>query len=345
MKPIPPPAASRCGPAGTSWRTQLKRPLMVVLYLLLALVAILAVAELASRASGLGRPLLFERTAYGYRIQPGQDFRFLGRPSVYNDLGLRSGPVAPLPSPGTLRVLCIGDSITNGGVVTAQDDTYPYQLAKLLAGQVGEVEVLNISAGGWALENEEGWIAEHGILGSQLVILQVATHDMHQRMAGASVLDTHLAFPSRPPVFATGYVWRRYVLRKLGLRPKLNDPGVVVQPSSAADIHRSVAVLERIAAHVRRAGARLLVVHVAQPGPLEPVDDLTALAKSRLRDWAALSGVTLVSLEDTMNASGGVALFRDSIHPNEQGNRVIAQTVAAHVVPEISDRKVAAHGR
>ncbi|MCE2946081.1 MAG: SGNH/GDSL hydrolase family protein [bacterium] len=310
---------------------------MRFIYFVASCFALLALAELALRVSGLGRPILFERTRYGYRIQPSQRFRFWKLRAFYNEFGLRTGPIFPIPEVGKVRILCVGDSITNGGVTTAQHETYPYRLASILADSIPSVEVLNISAGGWALENEEGWIAAHGILGSHLVILQVATHDMHQRKASAAVLDVNPGFPSRYPVLACAYVMRRYILPRLGLRPNVLDPGVAAEIHTEADIERSIHVLDRFLSHVMGTGARLMIVHVAQPSTYEPVTELTTFAKARLRAWTQANGVRLVSMEPVMKEGGDSALFRDVMHPNEKGYLLIAQTLAPHVIDELRE--------
>lgn len=167
--------------------------------------------EIAARLCGLGRPLLYEKTSYGYRVVPGQSLNRFGNRIYYNEQGLRSEMIAPRPPPHTLRILCVGDSITFGSTATDQQLTYPYLLRQALSvrDRQQSFEVLNASAGGWALENEEGWLAENGVLGSHVVVLQVATHDLFQEKAGSDVVGRDPSFPRgsrrrrrRRPIFA-----------------------------------------------------------------------------------------------------------------------------------------------
>src|SRR5262249_53708208 len=106
-----------------------------------SIAVLLVVAELLARAAGLHTRVLYEKTSYGYRVAPNQALERFGRTVAYNSQGLRS---APLPATGNeLRVLCLGDSITNGGTLTDQADTYPSRLERELSAEAAGVRVLN----------------------------------------------------------------------------------------------------------------------------------------------------------------------------------------------------------
>src|SRR5215475_14021339 len=111
------------------------------LWVLAALVMVLVTGEGVGRYYGLDHPVLYEGTAFGYRVQPNQDIRRFGNRIFYNSFGLRSEATDSTPKPGVLRVLCIGDSITNGGSPTDQTQTYPYLLEKLLVERFRFAEV------------------------------------------------------------------------------------------------------------------------------------------------------------------------------------------------------------
>jgi len=291
------------------------------------LIGAIAFGELAGRTAGLHRPLLYEPTSYGYRVQPNQSLRRFGNRVFYDERGLRSEPVADRPRPGVLRVLCIGDSITNGGTLTDQPATYPYQLADLLSRTVRRVEVLNASAGGWALENEAGWLEANGLVGAAIVVLEVATHDLFQSMASAELVDRHPSFPSHPPRFALEELAVRYTLPRLGFTASA-DPGVTLDSHTAAAVERGLRTLDRIHAQVRAAGAVLVLLQIEQPRGREPTDEVTASAKAALRAFAAQHAIPLVAPAPLIEARGGTRLFRDGLHPNELGNRAIAESVA-----------------
>jgi len=297
------------------------------------LLGFLAVIEIGARLCGLGKPLLYEKTSYGYRVQPDQSLKRFGRRVSYNAFGMRSEPATPRPAAGVLRVLCVGDSITFGSAATDQSLTYPYQLQALLEkqGEGARYEVLNISAGGWAMENEEGWLAEHGVYGSHAVVLQVA-HDLFQQKAGSEVVGTHASFPDRPPAFALQELLVRYVLPRLSARLRLRDPGEVLYHHDRDDVTRTMATLERIARLVRSQGAELFVLFVEQPRGYEPDDELTRYGKRRLREKTEELGIPLILTAEAMDAAGATRAFLDGMHPNRLGNSVMAQQAATRLI-------------
>lgn len=292
-----------------------------------ALIAALLALEGAARVSGLGLTLVYEKTAYGYRVAPKQSITRLGKATYYNDLGLRNDTILTLPSERTLRILCIGDSITFGGTLTDQGETFPYQLQQLLARARPEVtvEVLNASAGGWAIENEEGWLNAHGVLGAKWVVLQVATHDLFQAKSGPDIVGSHHSFPDRQPLLALQEAVTRYVLPAMGRWT--GDPGAVLYQRSDADVRRALSSIERISMMTKRAGANLVVLHVEQPRSLEPGDALTVWAKRALFRRLSDLEIPLIRAAPAMEQAGGTRLFRDGLHPTAGGNRVIAKSL------------------
>lgn len=290
----------------------------------------LVLLELAARAYGLHQPVIFEKTEYGYRAAPSQNLKRFGNRVYYNDAGLRSEPFAPRPAAGTLRVLCVGDSVTNGGALTDQAVTYPYRLRALLGERLQRVEVLNASAPGWAVANELGWLRREGVLNSAFVVLLLSGHDLFQDMAPAAVVGTHPSFPEKRPAFALQDIMEHYVLPRL-LSVALEDPGVVdVVATKAAARHNLEDVLE-FEARVRRAGARLVVVylHEEQRGDFAPVE---REAEEQLFAALGTRGIRPLTLEAAIGLRGRRAFYRDAVHPNAAGNHAIAQEVARHIL-------------
>jgi hypothetical protein len=267
-------------------RIQLPRPR----HLVGALLAAVVVAELAARAAGLHTPVLYERTQYGYRAVPNQTLRRFGNAVRYNAEGLRSEPMTEPMPPSEVRVLCVGDSITNGGTPIDQADTYPYLLEAQLARSTRGVRVLNASAGGWALENELGWLRANGDFGSRVVVLEVGTHDLFQSRAPSETVGTHPSFPDRPPPFALAELVQRYLLPRIGLSAAAaQDPGAAGVARTEADLQHALDALAALIAEARRLGAQPIVMLVEQPSGLEPSDSLTIEAKRRMRTCCARS--------------------------------------------------------
>ncbi len=90
---------------------------------------------------------------------------------------------APQPPPGTLRIAVLGDSFTFGWGAN-DDETYPANLARILAKEVGPVEVLNAGALGDGTGDEalwyDAWVSRFN---PKLVILTVVPNDTDDDLA------------------------------------------------------------------------------------------------------------------------------------------------------------------
>jgi hypothetical protein len=303
-----------------------------------ALVAVLAgglALELAGRQQGLHQPIIYEQTAYGYRVVPNQDLvRFENR-SFYNAQGMRSEAISVAPVGGTLRVLCLGDSVTNGGAITDQADTYPYQLQALLPGRLGKVEVLNASAPGWAVGNELGWLRSNGIFGSHYVVLALSTHDLFQEPAPSSIVGSHQSFPETRPYLAVQDLLHHYLvpmlLAAVGLSSDAGaDPGVADRKFSEAQAARNRAEVLLIEDVVREQGGRLVVMFLDESMPPHS-DEAAVAARTALFTDLASRGVPVLTLRAELAHFDRSELFRDAVHPNPVGNRVIAGVIARYI--------------
>lgn len=296
--------------------------------------AVLVAAELGLRALGLHTPVLFEATAYGYRPLPDQDVRRLGNRIAYNRHGLRSASVDALRQPGVVRVLCLGDSVTNGASHSDQAETYPAQLEALLRARGVRAEVLNASAPGWATANELGWLRDNGVLAATHLVLTLSTHDLFQPPAPSSVVGRHPGFPAQRPVLALQELVTRYILPKLDAAAGAADPGVGIFEPSAEAARANLDNVLAIARLAQAAGAHMAVILLDQDAT-EESEPLTGAAKRALADALDALGVGLIALRPALERHGRAALFRDDVHPNALGNRVIAEAVAQNLLPSL----------
>ena len=129
---------------------------------------------------GLGDPpLTMSDPVMGYRFKPSMTYHRFGHVIHYNAYSERSDDFPPRKSqPGEVRVMVIGDSVINGGVLTDQSETSTAVLQRRLTDDLHRrVLVGNASAGGWGPPNELGYVQEFGFLDADVVVLVVSSHD------------------------------------------------------------------------------------------------------------------------------------------------------------------------
>lgn len=217
----------------------------------------------------------------------------------------------------------MGDSVANGGTQINDDEAYP----ALLEGLLGHgAEVVNASAGGWALDNARNWLAEHGTLGARVIVLEINEGDLGQAFADGNLLDVHPSFPTRAPACGLCEIATRYILPKIH-HTSLADPGSQgghFTPDHVAGALQAVKAIEQQAS---QAGARLVVMYwdPRNAGPGEG-------ARRQLFAWAQQHQVPIVrpQLNRDIHAQD---LFRDAIHPTVMGNAVIAAQLQPVVSP------------
>jgi lysophospholipase L1-like esterase len=293
------------------------------------LFGVLVALEIALRAIfGLGRPLLYKADAdCGYVAQPNQDIVRFFHHNAINSHSMRSPEFAPSPPANTLRVLCVGDSVTYGTTYVEQEQTFPTRLAALLPDAVHTpVEVLNASAGGWAPGNELGYLKSRGTFNANVVLFIWNTPDVSQPFAD---FKPSLSMPTERPRTAMGETWARYVKPRLfrgNAAPP--DPGSV--PGGTIDASQVAANLQMLLDArelAKNAGAHFAVVFVPSPaeGWQTPAFEQD---HARLASFAADNRIPLLDLTDAFRAQGWLTLSIDGIHLKPEGNEVVAREIA-----------------
>ncbi|MBL7071594.1 MAG: SGNH/GDSL hydrolase family protein, partial [Candidatus Omnitrophica bacterium] len=283
-------------------------------------------------------PPLFEASdLYGYRLIPNQDIRRFGNRIFYNTQGLRSEPIAPQPSAESMRILCIGDSITYGGSILDQSETYPYQLESILnSGSKERFEVLNASAPGWSIPDEESYISAHGIYNSHLVILQISKDDLFQIRCSKDVVGNSPNYPSRKPVLALQEIFVKYLPRVLHtVRSKISAAETTVKAGVAPpedQLRLNLISLQKIQYQVNSLDGELIVVFIGSRTDDVYKTSLIEAGKKQFFDAINALDIDFVDLDDRFSSSEGDRLLRDKIHPNVEGNRVIVEALAEHIL-------------
>lgn len=313
---------------------KMKRNLLLVAA---GLVVLLLIAEVCLRVFfGLGSPpLVYASTKFGYAFQPNQSSTRFGHKVFYNEAGLRSEPLHPLTGMAH-RVLCVGGSVTNGGAPIDQADTYPYQLERILNGKGQNTQVLNASAVGWTLANEYGFLQDKGIFEARVVVLEIGKRELYEGPESSSAVGTDPNLPDHRPVTAISELIGRYllprVLRKLGMASEA--PAWSEDSMTEQNYRRGLGTLKSMVSLVSQSGAKPILL-------LTPDKDESVLGRYRvdhqsdLSDLAASANGRLIDMMPVWHTelSEGREPFRDLVDPNPEGNRLLAEAVAAGILP------------
>ncbi|MDY7012271.1 MAG: SGNH/GDSL hydrolase family protein, partial [Cyanobacteriota bacterium] len=211
-----------------------RRILLFLTSLLFPFVALEIVLRLGF---GLGNPVLVRRDPQtGYRFQPNQRIFRFGKWIEYNQYSQRSEAIAPQKPPNTFRVLMTGDSVLNGGNPITQTKT----LSELLEAQLSEsrktVEVLNASAGSWGIGNQLGYLRKFGLLDSDILILQIGTHDLTQPTSTGERVGNDPNYPDRHPQLALQELWTRYLFPRLELKFQRSSSPTEIPPTADPEV-------------------------------------------------------------------------------------------------------------
>lgn len=286
---------------------------------------VLTLAETALRFAGFGAPLIYRVSKSGYEVAPNQKVNRVGKMLTYNADGFRVNDV--MAAYKEIRIITLGDSITNGGSYVSDVDTYPLKLEAKLKARGIQASVLNPSAAGWSLLNEAEWLEAHGTWGAKLLYLQVGENDLFQTFSGADTLDKHPSFPSRKPISATVEVINRYLLPRLSLGVKGIDPGAVASKADMNALRASIGAVADVAKIARKNGAEIVIVYIQPRVPSKMTE--TIKAKEVFLAASREMGLSILDTSPSMVTADVKTLFRDNLHPNAKGNEVLATVVAA----------------
>jgi lysophospholipase L1-like esterase len=320
--------------------------------------------DLVDRLNGFPRRLFVasDDPELAYRLRPNVDTEARGVHVVTNGLGLRGPPVAKHPAGGTHRVLVLGDSVAFGFRLE-QADTFPVLLEhELETREGGAWEVLNGGVEGYNTRYQLALLRSSLIdLAPETVVLVfnlndydhgpvmgplgVLTLDQSQRMRTSSIAArSEFLLLLRWLVATQGRVWVGSAPPEATPAPGDTSPftpldryvsAIRKQYYRAPDDERwqqMVDALRGIADLCRARGIRLVIAIVPdgdQIGVAEP--DLTPQRK--LAEVCRTLALDCIDLQPSFAASAeGAGLFIDIMHPNADGQRLMARDVAAHLL-------------
>jgi hypothetical protein len=280
-----------------------------------ALLALAVAAEVAARLAGLGDPpLLVADPQIEYLFKPSSRYSRFGNRIEYNAYSMRSREFPARKPPGEYRVMVLGDSVVNGEAHLDQDALATSILEReLRAALRGEVVVGNISAGSWGPQNLLAYVRRFGLFDADVVVIVLSSHDYADAPTFEPLVGTDPRFPQARPLFALQEILAR-------LRPAAREPARKDDASAS-----SLAALRELL-RLAKTRARVVVLQHPDAGELEGRKQAGFHAIQAIcRD----ADVPVVDLAPAL--SGARAPYRDFIHLNAEGQRVLAAVLFEQV--------------
>jgi lysophospholipase L1-like esterase len=297
---------------------------------------------------GLGSPVLIltdkgeSEGGFGYIPSPDQDVRRFFARNKINHFSMRSDDISATKSPGHLRVLFIGDSVTYGTTYIDQSRIFTSLLAHEMPKLVGRpVDVLNASAGGWGPANEVGFLQSRGNFDADLVLIVLNTADLRQPFAD---LPRDPGFPTEAPLTAIGEMWTRYIAPRLFAARGETDPGSVSSPADGIfqETSATLATLEAGRAYSVAHNSRFGIVYIPSHSKLWDNVDFHQ-GKKMLVDWARSNSVPLIDLSLDIDGHSFDQIYvdrgEDHIHLAPYGHGVVATRLLSDIPPILDFRE------
>lgn len=293
--------------------------LVVVLSVLIA--GIIGIEVVARFLLGLGDPpISCADSEIDYLFAPNQHcFRF-GNHIIYNAFSMRSShDPGKETSSIKRRILILGDSVINGGVLTDQKDMANELLDSYMRkSQKGDA--YNISAGSWGPMNYAAYLRKYGTFGATDVVVEVNSHDLWEddpAETGGKLVGKDISLPDRKPWCATYEGVMRYFLPKLRRWLKVahinNKVDVARWGTSLKDpiVIANLEALEYIYSLPFR--NKYMVIHRSQK---EWLSGGMPIGEAQFRSHAKSLGVKVLTLKLDVETD-----YRDNIHPNALGQK------------------------
>jgi len=275
-------------------------------------VAAFAILEVGLRLLGtVDFPLYENRTDVGFIPAPNQYGSFLNKNDwAFNELSM--GVNYPYNSSLHPSTVLIGDSVVQGGNVFRQRDRLGPILQTISCSRIWPV-----SAGGWAFINELHYLRVHQALLPNIdrIIFVLNSGDF----VTGSVWKSELEHPTYRPWLASIYLLRKYVLQRTEVRNRETDEW-------RSELSWLVSAFSKP------------IVIALYPSLIE-LNDVAQRASQldfRQGEIAAVSAaIKIINIAD--DGRYAPSLYRDYIHPNSNGNTVLA-TILSEAIGECKTR-------
>ncbi|HEX8833530.1 MAG TPA: SGNH/GDSL hydrolase family protein [Abditibacteriaceae bacterium] len=302
---------------------------------------LLVSAEVVARSVlGFGDPpLSMADPQIEYLFKPSATYRRFGNVISFNRYSMRSEDFPRhKTNPRELRIMMIGDSVINGGAQTDQNELASRLLEKELSAALKRpVVVGNISAGSWGPPNQLAYVKRFGFFDADMVVFVFSSHDYSDVPTFIPIVGIFPDFPEHKPLSALHEIGTRYLPRIMGVK---NMPEFVIPESydSAKNPAIAMAALRQLLVLSRKTGARVLLAQHAERAELK---GKFKTGHGVISKAAQTLGVPVFQLSPKFKQaiSQGKNPYRDHIHPNPLGQRLIADTLKVAIISQLKAKQ------
>lgn len=275
---------------------------------------------------------------YGYLAVPDQWPSPRGITFRINSAGLRGPDFTPVKKPGTLRLVFAGDSVTFGGGIVSDANTFVNLAAARLSRLSGRnIDAVNISAPGWSVQNIKGYVARYGLYDADALIWILPREDFYRPFSHEG-MPTESGF--RLQFLLSVSMRRLFALARPKIKPHPPESASAQDAASSATLAENIAAFKYVLAYAHDRGIRIFVIFFPE-GNL-PADSLPQ-AYREYRVTAESFGAKICDISGQINADGGLSLFYDGVHLDPRGHQVTAALVAQCINNSLSSLIQLAH--
>ena len=319
-----------------------KKQSILVWSILTILITIVTGEIFARYALGLGTPpLSMTHPTIEYMYVPNQDLYRFGNHFVTNQYGMRTEPFTQTKRNGEFRIMVFGDSVVNGGNLTDQSELATSLIKKRLIETGYKIPIVgNISAGSWGPGNWLAYAREYGFFDADIIILVCSSHDYADNPTYEPLNpNTH---PTQRPISALMEGIQRYFLPRY--LPQLSSS----QPTTETD-HPSASVqesggiigisdLKNFLKLAQKKSSNVLVFQHWERS--EIFGGVANIGYQRIKEACEQLGISPTSLEPYFRKSLelGTEPYRDNIHPNSVGQKLIAEAIMTRLSDKTIER-------
>ncbi|MDQ7821538.1 MAG: SGNH/GDSL hydrolase family protein [Candidatus Eremiobacteraeota bacterium] len=246
-----------------------------------------------------------------------------------------AGPVTVAKPPGTYRILCLGDSVTFGNIGISDNETYPYYLQRILSAKnlTKPVQVINGGCMGYSsLQGLEFYRRTAMKYRPDLLIIAFLNNDIHPQM----VTDRERLSSSEAAKILKTSLQKSAFYRML--RARLSGEEIFESMRGKSNFTSRVPYeeyrenMEEFLSLASSEGTEVIFLNLPiNTSSMRPDETHYRAAVYDLAFCNNAGYIDLVDLFTNYQNYHHKYLFSDLIHPNPEGNEVMASHIAGYL--------------